>query len=171
MTWVVNTKDTLVTMTSKTKTFQVWEAKKVKPRRRLEKKTKSIESRQSKNLPKRYPRGRGDLLPRGALKGIIFMFQAKLETKALKAKRPGFTDDRYNETSYYIENVCNGYEIAEFVPMSSLGKDNLSFDGKNSTCEDGEPNEYFQVLVPSTSPLVTHCSKEKRELSLLLNLL
>jgi len=27
-----------------------------------------------------------------------------LETKALKAKRPGFTDDRYNETSYYIEN-------------------------------------------------------------------
>lgn len=30
--------------------------------------------------------------------------QAKLETKALKAKRPGFTDDRYYETSYYIEN-------------------------------------------------------------------
>nr|CAD7568912.1 unnamed protein product [Timema californicum] len=32
------------------------------------------------------------------------MIKAKLETKALKAKRPGFTDDRYNETSYYIEN-------------------------------------------------------------------
>jgi hypothetical protein len=32
------------------------------------------------------------------------LLQAKLETKALKAKRPGFTDDRYNETSYYIEN-------------------------------------------------------------------
>ena len=31
-------------------------------------------------------------------------FQAKLETKALKAKRPGFTDDRYSETSYYVEN-------------------------------------------------------------------
>ncbi|XP_075213779.1 rluA pseudouridine synthase 2 [Lycorma delicatula] len=30
--------------------------------------------------------------------------KAKLETKALKAKRPGFTDDRYNETSYYIES-------------------------------------------------------------------
>jgi hypothetical protein len=30
--------------------------------------------------------------------------QAKLETKALKAKRPGFTDERYNETSYYVEN-------------------------------------------------------------------
>jgi len=30
--------------------------------------------------------------------------KAKLETKALKAKRPGFTDDRYNETSYYCEN-------------------------------------------------------------------
>ncbi|ODM99685.1 RNA pseudouridylate synthase domain-containing protein 2 [Orchesella cincta] len=29
---------------------------------------------------------------------------AKLETKALKAKRPGFTDERYNETSYYTEN-------------------------------------------------------------------
>lgn len=33
-----------------------------------------------------------------------YLLQAKLETKALKAKRPGFTDDRYNETSYYIEN-------------------------------------------------------------------
>lgn len=32
------------------------------------------------------------------------LFQAKLETKALKAKRPGFTDERYNETSYYVEN-------------------------------------------------------------------
>ncbi|XP_044759669.1 RNA pseudouridylate synthase domain-containing protein 2-like [Coccinella septempunctata] len=30
--------------------------------------------------------------------------KAKLETKALKAKRPGFTDDRYDETSYYFEN-------------------------------------------------------------------
>ena len=29
--------------------------------------------------------------------------KAKLETKALKAKRPGFTDERYNETSYYHE--------------------------------------------------------------------
>ncbi|KAK9738645.1 RNA pseudouridylate synthase [Popillia japonica] len=34
----------------------------------------------------------------------IALKEAKLETKALKAKRPGFTDDRYNETSYYIEN-------------------------------------------------------------------
>ena len=33
-----------------------------------------------------------------------FQFQAKLETKALKAKRPGFSEERYNETSYYIEN-------------------------------------------------------------------
>ena len=32
------------------------------------------------------------------------MLQAKLETKALKAKRPGFTDDRYKETAYYVEN-------------------------------------------------------------------
>jgi len=30
--------------------------------------------------------------------------KAKIETKALKAKRPGFTDDRYNETEYYVEN-------------------------------------------------------------------
>ncbi|CAH0556793.1 unnamed protein product [Brassicogethes aeneus] len=37
-------------------------------------------------------------------KMIEAVIQAKLETKALKAKRPGFTDDRYNETSYYIEN-------------------------------------------------------------------
>ena len=34
--------------------------------------------------------------------------QAKLETKALKAKRPGFTDERYNETSYYHEPENNG---------------------------------------------------------------
>lgn len=27
-----------------------------------------------------------------------------METKALKAKRPGFTDERYNETSYYTEH-------------------------------------------------------------------
>ncbi|KQS70600.1 uncharacterized protein Dere_GG10383, isoform C [Drosophila erecta] len=31
--------------------------------------------------------------------------KAKLETKALKAKRPGFTDERYQETSYYMENA------------------------------------------------------------------
>ncbi|XP_004529442.1 RNA pseudouridylate synthase domain-containing protein 2-like [Ceratitis capitata] len=30
--------------------------------------------------------------------------KARLETKALKAKRPGFSDDRYEETSYYFEN-------------------------------------------------------------------
>ncbi|KAF2359490.1 Pseudouridine synthase RluC/RluD [Trinorchestia longiramus] len=30
--------------------------------------------------------------------------KAKLETKALKAKRPGFSEERYNETSYFIEN-------------------------------------------------------------------
>lgn len=35
---------------------------------------------------------------------LVFYLQAKLETKALKAKRPGFTDERYNETSYYVEN-------------------------------------------------------------------
>jgi hypothetical protein len=33
-----------------------------------------------------------------------FYLQAKLETKALKAKRPGFTDNRYSETPYYAEN-------------------------------------------------------------------
>lgn len=37
----------------------------------------------------------------------LLSFQAKLETKALKAKRPGFTDERYNETSYYVENGEN----------------------------------------------------------------
>ncbi|KAK2723888.1 hypothetical protein QYM36_002297 [Artemia franciscana] len=30
---------------------------------------------------------------------------AKLETRALKAKRPGFSDERYNETDYYFENA------------------------------------------------------------------
>ncbi|XP_065570929.1 uncharacterized protein LOC136033883 isoform X2 [Artemia franciscana] len=30
--------------------------------------------------------------------------KAKLETRALKAKRPGFSDERYNETDYYFEN-------------------------------------------------------------------
>ena len=27
-----------------------------------------------------------------------------METKALKAKRPGFTDERYMETAYFVEN-------------------------------------------------------------------
>jgi len=35
---------------------------------------------------------------------FIYIIKAKLETKALKAKRPGFTDERYQETSYYTEN-------------------------------------------------------------------
>ena len=39
------------------------------------------------------------------------MGQAKLETKALKAKRPGFTDDRYKETAYYVENGKFGKKI------------------------------------------------------------
>ncbi|KAB7507319.1 hypothetical protein Anas_02720 [Armadillidium nasatum] len=34
----------------------------------------------------------------------VTFLKAKLETKALKAKRPGFSEERYNETSYYIEN-------------------------------------------------------------------
>ena len=37
--------------------------------------------------------------------------QAKLETKALKAKRPGFTDERYNETSYYYDSNSSKYSI------------------------------------------------------------
>ena len=37
------------------------------------------------------------------------IMQAKLETKALKAKRPGFTDERYNETSYYHEPENSKY--------------------------------------------------------------
>ena len=48
----------------------------------------------------------------------INLFQAKLETKALKAKRPGFTDDRYNETSYYAENG----RFPPVVKMSDLDK-------------------------------------------------
>ena len=42
----------------------------------------------------------------------LFFFshlQAKLETKALKAKRPGFTDERYNETSYYYDINSSKY--------------------------------------------------------------
>ncbi|KZS18543.1 RNA pseudouridylate synthase domain-containing protein 2 [Daphnia magna] len=30
--------------------------------------------------------------------------RAKIETRALKAKRPGFTDERYSETEYFFEN-------------------------------------------------------------------
>ena len=35
---------------------------------------------------------------------LLHLFQAKMETKALKAKRPGFTDERYLETAYFVEN-------------------------------------------------------------------
>ncbi|KAG5896707.1 hypothetical protein JTB14_014584 [Gonioctena quinquepunctata] len=47
------------------------------------------------------PEGLGDIFP--DIPDEPIDPKAKLETKALKAKRPGFTDDRYNETSYYIE--------------------------------------------------------------------
>ena len=40
---------------------------------------------------------------------LSFLIQAKLETKALKAKRPGFTDERYNETSYYYDANTSMY--------------------------------------------------------------
>ena len=42
--------------------------------------------------------------PNLSLLFIQFICQAKIETRALKAKRPGFTDERYNETSYFFEN-------------------------------------------------------------------
>ena len=35
---------------------------------------------------------------------LVVVVQAKIETRALKAKRPGFTDERYSETEYYFEN-------------------------------------------------------------------
>ena len=47
------------------------------------------------------------------------LLQAKLETKALKAKRPGFTDDRYKETAYYVENGKFYYGIfLDYLKMS-----------------------------------------------------
>ena len=35
---------------------------------------------------------------------VFFCVKAKIETRALKAKRPGFTDERYSETEYFFEN-------------------------------------------------------------------
>ena len=35
---------------------------------------------------------------------FFYRYQAKIETRALKAKRPGFSEERYNETEYYFEN-------------------------------------------------------------------
>ena len=55
------------------------------------------------------------------------VLQAKLETKALKAKRPGFTDDRYNETSYYIEN-------GEYSSIITLWEDHHSGPGTVGLC-------------------------------------
>ena len=52
---------------------------------------------------------------------MFIVFQAKIETKALKAKRPGFTDDRYNETEYYVENgKYNFFNIKYFFRRSLL---------------------------------------------------
>lgn len=59
----------------------------------------------------------------GHLSITFFLFQAKLETKALKAKRPGFTDERYNETSYYVEH--GQYSSARhfvFNPVTTQGR-------------------------------------------------
>lgn len=52
---------------------------------------------------------------------FFYYFQAKLETKALKAKRPGFTDERYHETSYYIENGKN-FQFILSIWMSNKTK-------------------------------------------------
>lgn len=59
----------------------------------------------------------------GHLSTVRSLFQAKLETKALKAKRPGFTDERYNETSYYVEH--GQYLLSDsfvFNPATAQGR-------------------------------------------------
>ena len=63
--------------------------------------------------------------------------QAKLETKALKAKRPGFTDERYNETSYY-------YDI-------NSSKSTLNFRAKNVL--KAKDKMYSRKVVIKTSTL------------------
>ena len=40
----------------------------------------------------------------GKLTWNYWTLKAKIETRALKAKRPGFSEERYNETEYYFEN-------------------------------------------------------------------
>ena len=55
------------------------------------------------------------------LKKLFFLlFQAKIETKALKAKRPGFTDDRYHETEYYVENGKHSNKYSIFTTAHSV---------------------------------------------------
>ena len=61
-------------------------------------------------------------------KPFFLLFQAKIETKALKAKRPGFTDDRYHETEYYVENGK-----LYFIPSLFAGPFPLHFHSASST--------------------------------------
>ncbi len=63
--------------------------------------------------------------------------KAKLETKALKAKRPGFTDERYNETSYYHEPE-NG---------ELKGTNDSHFHKSNSTCLLPCPSSIFTAFL------------------------
>ena len=42
----------------------------------------------------------------------FFRVKAKIETRALKAKRPGFTDERYSETEYFFENGKSLFSLA-----------------------------------------------------------
>ena len=61
---------------------------------------------------------------------FFIVFQAKIETKALKAKRPGFTDDRYNETEYYVENgMYNFFNIKYFFLYQQFVKDVKFYSG------------------------------------------
>lgn len=53
--------------------------------------------------------------------------KAKIETRALKAKRPGFSEERYNETEYYFENgksmlLLLLLWLLEVVAIDILGK-------------------------------------------------
>lgn len=58
-----------------------------------------------------------------------------METKALKAKRPGFTDERYNETSYYVEH--GQYlllDVSNLIPSRPEAAFNASADLMRLPC-------------------------------------
>ncbi|KAK8373999.1 hypothetical protein O3P69_009718, partial [Scylla paramamosain] len=64
----------------------------------MKERMKKSESEFSPGLRREKRKAEEDLMESTDIK------KAKLETKALKAKRPGFSEERYNETSYFIEN-------------------------------------------------------------------
>lgn len=84
-----------------------------------------------------------------------------METKALKAKRPGFTDERYNETSYFVENG------KFFVSIPRAEHYDMTLETFMGTGQREREREFVRELLFETC---LDCCRSSEGVSLLLHL-